>query len=44
MGLARRLAEEGAKLIVADVNAAAVKEAVEKFGAVAVSTDEIVTA
>ena len=44
MDLARRLAGEGAKLVVADVNAAAVQEAVQKLGAVAVSTEQIVTA
>jgi len=43
MNLARRLAGEGAKLIVADVNADAVNEAVDKFGAAAVRPDEIVT-
>ena len=43
MNLGHRLAAEGAKLIVADVNAAAVKEAVEKLGATAVPTEEIVT-
>ncbi len=44
MGVAEKLHAEGAKLVVADVNADAVKRAVEKFGAKAVSTDEIVTA
>lgn len=44
MDLARRLAREGAKLIVADVNSQAVKEAVRELGATAVSTEEIVTA
>jgi leucine dehydrogenase len=44
MDVARRLADEGAKLIVADVNAAAVEEAVQKLGATAVPTEEIVTA
>jgi leucine dehydrogenase len=43
MNLARRLASEGAKLIVADVNAAAVEEAVQKHGATAVTPEEIVT-
>lgn len=44
MALARRLASEGAKLTVADVNAAAVEEAVQKLGATAVTPGEIVTA
>jgi leucine dehydrogenase len=43
MGLAQRLHVEGARLIVADTKLTAVKEAVEKFGAVAVTPDEIVT-
>ncbi len=43
MGLAESLHKEGAKLIVADVNAEAVKHAVDRFGATAVSTDDIVT-
>ncbi len=44
MNLARRLAGEGAKLIVADVNAAATDEAVQTLGATAVTPEEIVTA
>jgi leucine dehydrogenase len=44
MGLAEHLRAEGAKLLVADVNAALVKKAVEHFGARALSTDEIITA
>jgi leucine dehydrogenase len=44
MGVAKRLHAEGAQLIVADTNAAAVTEAVEKFGAVASTPDKIVTA
>ncbi|HEX3808158.1 MAG TPA: Glu/Leu/Phe/Val dehydrogenase dimerization domain-containing protein [Rhizomicrobium sp.] len=43
MGVAAKLHAEGAKLIVADVNADAVKKAVDQFGATAVSTDDIVT-
>jgi leucine dehydrogenase len=43
MGVAKRLHAEGAKLIVADVNMTAVKEAVEKLGAVAATPDQIVT-
>src|ERR1700761_3937148 len=43
MGLARRLHEEGAKLIVADTNMVAVTEAVEKLHAVAATPDQIVT-
>jgi leucine dehydrogenase len=43
MGLAQRLHAEGAKLVVADVNADAVKKTVDAFGAKSVSTDEIVT-
>ena len=43
MDLARRLGGEGAKLIVADVNATAVEEAVQKLGATAVKPEEIVT-
>ncbi len=42
MGVAKRLHAEGAKLIVADVNPAAVKTAVDTLGAKAVSVDEIV--
>lgn len=44
MGLAEALHKEGARLIVADVNAAAVRMAVEKYGATAVDVDAIVTA
>ena len=44
MGLAAKLAEEGARLIVADVNAAAVRLAVDRFGAAPMSPDEIVAA
>jgi len=44
MDLARRLAGEGAKLIVADVNTRAVDEAVQSLGATAVRTEEIVSA
>jgi leucine dehydrogenase len=43
MGVARRLHAEGAQLIVADTNAAAVAHAVETLGAVAVAPDQIVT-
>jgi leucine dehydrogenase len=43
MGVARRLHAEGAKLIVADVNPAAVKTAVDTLGARAVPVDEIMT-
>ena len=43
MGLAERLHAEGATLLVADVNAEAVKRAVDKFGATPVATDAIVT-
>jgi leucine dehydrogenase len=41
MGLARQLHGEGAKLIVSDVNADAMKSATEAFGANAVSPEEI---
>lgn len=44
MDLAKRLHAEGAKLIVADVNPAAVLRAVDELGAKSVSVDEIVTA
>jgi leucine dehydrogenase len=44
MGLAERLHGEGAKLVVSDVNRDAVKEAVDRFGATAVSPQEIITA
>jgi leucine dehydrogenase len=43
MGLAERLHAEGARLLVADVDAARVKKAVERFDARAVSSGEIVT-
>ncbi len=43
MGLAKRLHEEGAKLIVADVNEDAVRRAVDAFGAREASPDNIVT-
>ena len=43
MNLAGRLAEEGAKLIVSDVNADNVKKAVDVYGARAIAPDEIVT-
>ncbi|HSZ10610.1 MAG TPA: Glu/Leu/Phe/Val dehydrogenase family protein, partial [Rhizomicrobium sp.] len=43
MDLAARLHEEGAKLIIADVNEALVRKAADRFGARAISTDEIVT-
>jgi leucine dehydrogenase len=43
MGLAASLHKEGARLIVADLDEAAVRTAVERFGAKAVATDEIVT-
>jgi leucine dehydrogenase len=42
--LAKRLHDEDAKLLISDVNADAVKKAVDMFGAKAVSADEIVTA
>lgn len=41
MALCEHLHESGAKLIVTDINEAAVKEAVERFGATAVGLDEI---
>jgi leucine dehydrogenase len=44
MGLAKRLHDEGAKLVVADVNRDAVQAACRRFGAMAVSPEEIVTA
>jgi leucine dehydrogenase len=44
MALAKRLAAEGAKLIVADVNTAAVEDAVKNLGAIASTPDAIVTA
>ena len=43
MGLAKRLHEEGAKLIVADVSEDAVRRAVDAFGARRASTDSVVT-
>ena len=43
MGLADSLHKEGARLIVADMDEKAVRTAVDRFGAKAVSTDEIVT-
>ena len=43
MGIAKRLRAEGAKLIVADTNMNAVKQAVETLGAVAATPDQIVT-
>lgn len=42
-GLAEQLAAAGARLIVADLNAAAVMRAVDTLGATAVSPDEILT-
>ncbi len=44
MGVAKRLHAEGATLIVADVNADAVRRAVDAFGAHEASPDDIVTA
>jgi leucine dehydrogenase len=44
MALAERLHKEGAKLIVADVNADATKRAADSFGATVVSPEEIATA
>ena len=43
MNLAKRLHEEGAKLIVSDVNTENVKTAVDAFGARAIAPDQIVT-
>lgn len=43
MGLAKRLHAEGAKLIVADTNMNAIKEAVETLHATAATPDQIVT-
>ncbi len=43
MAVARQLHDEGAKLIVADVNTSAVEQAQAKFGARAVPVEEIVT-
>lgn len=42
MNLAERLHQEGAKLIVSDVRADSAKKAVDRFGATAASTDEII--
>jgi leucine dehydrogenase len=44
MKLAEKLHADGAKLIVADVNANAVKHAVDKFGAAAAGVDDVVLA
>lgn len=44
MALAELLHEAGAKLVVADINAASVKEAVARFGAVAVAPEDCVGA
>jgi len=44
MKVAEKLHADGAKLVVADVNEAAVKRAVDEFGAAASGVDEIVTA
>lgn len=44
MELARLIHEEGGKLVVADVNEAAVKAAQERFGAEAISKDDAVAA
>jgi len=44
MALAELLHEEGAHLVVADVNEAAVREAVDRFGAVAVAPEDCVAA
>jgi len=44
MDLARLVHEEGGKLVVADVNPAAVDEAVSRFGAIAVSPDDAIAA
>ena len=43
MRLCQYLADDGARLTVADIDRAAVDEAVERFGAAAVSVDEILT-
>ena len=44
MELARLIHEEGGKLVVADVNEAAVKEACDRFGAVAVAPEDAIAA
>ncbi len=44
MGLARLVHEEGGRLVVADVNEAAVKEAQDRFGAEAVAPDDAIAA
>ena len=44
MELARLIHEEGGKLVVADVNQAAVKEACDRFGAVAVEPNDAIAA
>ncbi len=44
MNLANRLHEEGAKLLVSDVNADAARQAADRFGATPVAPGEIVTA
>jgi len=44
MRLAQQLHAEGAKLVVADTNATATREAAEKFGAAVAGVNEIVTA
>ncbi|MEL6370999.1 MAG: Glu/Leu/Phe/Val dehydrogenase dimerization domain-containing protein [Pseudomonadota bacterium] len=44
MALAKHLAEEGAELVVADVNKAAVAQAVTEFGASATDPDECIAA
>ena len=43
MGVAKRLHAEGARLIVADTNLKAVAEAVDTLGAIAATSDQIVT-
>ena len=43
MGVAKRLHEEGARLIVADTNLKAVAEAVDTLGGIAATPDQIVT-
>ncbi len=44
MALAELLHDAGAKLVVADINEASVKEAVKRFGATAVSPDDCIAA
>src|SRR5207248_243296 len=44
MGLAQRLHAEGAKLVVSDIDADAVRRAVDRFGARATSAEEVLTA